>query len=485
LDFTVLSLAQLRQWTGGQSIVASAEMLRASAMQDAENDTEFHSSDVSLAPKLDSEVVCGSNTWTQTRPVDSLWRISGAGLAALLISEASRGASKSYKLSAVCALASMPWRLLTHGPSRPLDSTFPQALESQLHLFMISIGVPPFAALACGESGGQPAIKIQKLVPTVPRRSGLSKTSSVFGNRYEMTRGAGASVLVRNVTTSPASVLAVHSRAADNSKTMIESTDTEEIDMDVLSDADAGADTNADADVDADVEVEELRDQQELEDSVDQNSKGNIDNSDINVEASESLSANVNPVPLSSPDPVFRVKLVETLAQAWTLRFHELPPQTQLLNGSQCPSYRMALTSWVQAVLKGGELWALRHAGVRLLRSMVRVTCTFTCEFFSDEEMEWTAACIQSIEIGCSDAKSKVRVQSLGVLASILESPAWDRVLGRDSIAARVRAIVEAAQAVESRSNVVAQPEERHALASVKVAYGEQKKRLGTGTQRF
>jgi hypothetical protein len=116
---------------------------------------------------------------------------------------------------------------------------------------------------------------------------------------------------------------------------------------------------------------------------------------------------------------------------------------------------------------------------------MVRVTCNVSCELFSDEEIEWTAACIQSIEIGCSDAKSKVRVQSLGILTSILESPAWDRVLERDSTAAQVRAIVEAAHAVESGSNVVAQAEERHALSSLKVAFGEQKKRLGTGTQRF
>jgi hypothetical protein len=196
--------------------------------------------------------------------------------------------------------------------------------------------------------------------------------------------------------------------------------------------------------------------------------------------------ANTRIAPLISPDPAFRVKLVETLALVLAC---DGPEQGRLGSAHLSKDKRAALEgpvlSWVAAACarRGGvessEPWAVRVAAFKLLSSL-REPSELIDESLS---ASFLAAALDCVEAGAGDSKTKVRVAALQALRAIIEHPAYGLALTHPAPAAtsgsgwgpRLRLLLKAA-------SEGAQPETLQAVHAVSAALADAtKRRLGLG----
>ena len=197
-------------------------------------------------------------------------------------------------------------------------------------------------------------------------------------------------------------------------------------------------------------------------------------------------SANTRTAPLISPDPAFRVKLVETLALVLAC---DGPEQGRLGSAHLSKAKRAALEgpvlSWVAAACtrRGGvessEPWAVRVAAFKLLSSL-REPSELIDESLS---ASFLAAALDCVEAGAGDSKTKVRVAALQALRAVIEHPAYGLALTHPAPAAtsgsgwgpRLRLLLKAA-------SEGAQPETLQAVQAVSAALADAtKRRLGLG----
>ena len=230
---------------------------------------------------------------------------------------------------------------------------------------------------------------------------------------------------------------------------------------------------------------------------------------EVNVEGAESEERDVEPESfpeteadpsasqrtalLTSPDPAFRVKLVETLALALAC---DGPEQGRLGSVHLSKAKRAALEkpvlSWVTAACarRGGvessEPWAVRVAAFKLLSSL-REPSEPSDESYS---ASFLAAALDCVEAGAADSKTKVRVAALQALRAVIEHPACGLALTQPATGAtlttapsgagsgwgpRLRLLLKAA-------TEGAQPETLQAVQAASAALADAtRRRLGLG----